>query len=62
VISGQDIRVFETGHWIYSAQELKQMLLSCNFVDIEIYGNLAGGAYDDMAQRMVVQAHKNMPK
>jgi SAM-dependent methyltransferase len=61
-ITSGHILEYETGHWIYSAQELNQLLLICNFVDIEFFGNLSGDDYDTMAQRLVVMARKDQRK
>jgi hypothetical protein len=45
-------------HKIYSAFELKTLLLSAGFRDIEIYGNLSGAPYDHTSARLVVIGHK----
>ena len=43
---------------IYSASELCELLKSCGFGRVEIYGDLSGSPYDKTAQRLVVVAHK----
>jgi SAM-dependent methyltransferase len=43
---------------LYSAQELIDRLEKVGFVDLKIYGNLDGGAYDLKAQRMIAIARK----
>ena len=43
---------------IYSASELSELLRSCGFGRVEIYGDLSGSPYDKTAQRLVVVAHK----
>ena len=43
---------------IYSASELVELLRSCGFGRVEIYGDLSGSPYDKTAQRLVVAAHK----
>jgi SAM-dependent methyltransferase len=43
---------------IYSAAEIGELLKSCGFERVEIFGDLSGSPYDDAAQRLVVVAHK----
>lgn len=43
---------------IYSAAELCQLLKSCGFERVEVYGDLSGSPYDKTAQRLVLVAHK----
>jgi SAM-dependent methyltransferase len=45
-------------HRIYSAVELTSLLTECGFAPIDAYGNLDGSAYDHLARRLVVVAHK----
>ena len=46
------------GHRLYSAAELKTLLESCDFKDINIYGDFDGNPYDHTAHRLVAVAHK----
>lgn len=48
----------EVSHWVYSAAELKAMLMVSGFRDIQIYGDLAGAPYDISAKRLVAVAKK----
>jgi len=43
---------------LYSAAELTSLLATCGFARAEVYGDLAGSAYDHTAKRLVVVGHK----
>ena len=43
---------------LYSAARLSELLKSCGFGQVEIYGDLCGSPYDQTAKRLVVVAHK----
>jgi SAM-dependent methyltransferase len=43
---------------LYSAAQLSELLKSCGFGRVEIYGDLSGSPYDQTAKRLVVVAHK----
>jgi len=43
---------------LYSAVELSDLLQSVGFKKTDIYGNLTGAPYDQVAKRLVVVAHK----
>jgi SAM-dependent methyltransferase len=43
---------------LYSAAELSELLKSCGFGTVKIYGDLSGSPYDQTAKRLVVIAHK----
>jgi SAM-dependent methyltransferase len=45
-------------HRIYSAVELASLLTGCGFAHIDAYGDLEGSAYDHLARRLVIVAHK----
>lgn len=45
-------------HRIYSAVELKTLLLDCGFSSAKAYGGLDGSLYDHKAQRLAVVARK----
>jgi len=47
-------RTFHFSHWLYSARELKEMLLGGGFAEVEVYGDFAGATYDAGATRLVV--------
>ena len=42
----------------YTAVELCELLRTCGFSDVRIYGDLAGGVYNQFAVRLVAVAHK----
>jgi SAM-dependent methyltransferase len=43
---------------LYSAAQLSELLKSCGFGRVEVYGDLSGSAYDQTAKRLVEVAHK----
>ena len=43
---------------LYSAAQLSELLKSCGFGRVEVYGNLSGSPYDQKAERLIVLAHK----
>ena len=43
---------------LYSAAQLSELLKSCGFGKVEIYGDLSGSPYDQTAKRLVIVAHK----
>jgi len=45
-------------HRIYSATELASLLTECGFTHIDAYGDFEGNAYDHLARRLVIVAHK----
>ena len=45
-------------HRIYSAVELTSLLAGCGFTHLDAYGDLQGSAYDHLARRLVIVAHK----
>jgi SAM-dependent methyltransferase len=49
---------FKISHWVYSAVELKTMLVEAGFKNVEIFGNLDSEPYDHTAKRLVSVAHK----
>ncbi len=53
-----ETREYETGHWLYSAFEITEMLLEVGFSTVNIYGNLDGDDYDIKAQQLVAVAQK----
>ncbi len=49
---------WEFKHWIYSATEIRNMLTSAGFSEVQIYGNLDGSAYDNEATLIIAVATK----
>ncbi|MHC4530122.1 MAG: class I SAM-dependent methyltransferase [Planctomycetota bacterium] len=43
---------------LYSAAQLCELLKSCGFRQVEVYGNFSGSPYDQTAERLIVVAHK----
>jgi SAM-dependent methyltransferase len=59
ILIGEDERYeVEISHWVYSAAELKAMLIESGFRDVQVYGDLAGAPYDTNASRLVAVAKK----
>lgn len=53
VIEGGAARTFAFSHWVYSGRELAGMLERAGFVDVRLYGDLAGAPYGAEAGRLV---------
>jgi SAM-dependent methyltransferase len=51
-------REFILTHWMYSAEELKELLSNAGFSSINIYGDLSGRKYDENARRLIAIAGK----
>jgi hypothetical protein len=49
---------YPVSHRIYGASDLRQVLEQAGFDPIRIYGDLAGSAYDQNAQRLIAIARK----
>jgi SAM-dependent methyltransferase len=49
---------WDVTHWIYSGAEIKGMLESVGFSDVQIFGGLDGRDFDNEADRLVVIATK----
>jgi SAM-dependent methyltransferase len=58
LIRDGEVKEFAVSHRLYSAAELSGLVGSVGFVDLEVYGNLAGRPYDHQAERLVVFARK----
>jgi SAM-dependent methyltransferase len=56
VIHGTDRREFSVSHRLYSAAELRRLLVECGFAEVRIFGDLAGSLYDHKASRLVALA------
>jgi SAM-dependent methyltransferase len=57
IVQGQ-IRVFPIRLWIFSAAELKRLLLDAGFRKVQIYGNLDGAPYGPDAARLIAVCEK----
>lgn len=61
ILIKEDVRQeFSVGHRLYSAAELRHLLLECGFASAEAYGNLDGAPYDHSAQRLIMVARKSV--
>ncbi len=49
---------FQFSHRIYSAVELKELLLECGFQTVSVFGGFDGRPYDNNAQRLITIAQK----
>jgi SAM-dependent methyltransferase len=49
---------FSLSHWLYSAEEMKDMLCETGFHSAKIFGDLSGSKYDENAQRLIAIAIK----
>jgi len=58
LLRGAERKEFTLSHRIYSASELAALLSGCGFAEVNIYGSLAGTAYDHKAERLVAVARK----
>jgi len=58
LIRGGERRDYPFSYRLYSASELKQMLVETGFTPIRVYGDLSGTAYDHTARRLVLVASK----
>jgi 2-polyprenyl-3-methyl-5-hydroxy-6-metoxy-1,4-benzoquinol methylase len=58
LLSGTTVKVFHPNHWIYSGVELRDLLLSCGFERVDLYGGLDGSEYGLSAKRLVAVAKK----
>ena len=56
LIDDERVRRFTIDHWMYSGAELKTLLHDAGFVDVRLFGDLAGSAYGPRARRLVALA------
>jgi len=49
---------FTLSHWLYSADDLMQMIKEAGFNSSTVYGSLTGLPYDDNAERLIAVAYK----
>ena len=49
---------FKLSHWVYSENELKEMLNNAGFSSVKIFGDLEGKKYDENAERLIAIAVK----
>ncbi len=58
IIQEGKTRTFEFSLRMYSADELKTMLVTAGFSNVTVYGNLNGDPYDEKARRLVIVGYK----
>ena len=58
IIRNGNRKEFKVSHRLYSAVELTSLLTGCSFSRIEAYGDFNGSAYDHVARRLILVAHK----
>jgi SAM-dependent methyltransferase len=58
VLRGAERTEFNVSVRSYSAMELASLFQACGFGDVRVFGSLAGAAYDQHAQRLVVLGRK----
>lgn len=56
VLAGERRQEFVLSHRLYSAVELRALLVDCGFVSVQLYGALEGGPYDADAKKLVAVA------
>ncbi len=57
-VGDDDTRRFHLALWLYSGQELREMLLAAGFDAVELYGDFLGSAYGPEADRLVAVASR----
>jgi hypothetical protein len=50
---------FRLRHWLYSGNELKELLLSVGFFWVQLYASFAGAADGPGANQLIAVAHKH---
>jgi SAM-dependent methyltransferase len=58
LLKGAKRKEFVVSLRLYSAKELSDLLRVCGFEKVQVYGDLAGAAYDHNAKRLVIVAQK----
>jgi SAM-dependent methyltransferase len=58
LVAGDRATRFRLRHWLYSGQEIRELLAGVGFVEIALQGTLDGAPYDPQAQRLIAFARK----
>jgi ubiquinone/menaquinone biosynthesis C-methylase UbiE len=58
MIKENEQKEFILTHWVYSAEEMKELLSEAGFSSMKKYGDLSGSKYDENAQRLIAIAVK----
>lgn len=59
LVMGENARTFRVCHWLYSGQELRDLLRGVGFQDISLFGSWDQTPYDAKAQRLIAVARKH---
>ncbi len=59
LLKGDNRYEYTITHWVYSASELKDMLIQAGFSVVQFFGDIAGNPYDQNARRLVAVAQKD---
>ena len=62
LIEPERVRSFRFQHWIYSARELRDMLLRAGFETIQLFGDFAAAPYGLASARVVACARKGVQR
>jgi SAM-dependent methyltransferase len=58
LVDGSQASTFRLRHWLYSGQEIRDLLTSAGFRDVALYGSFDGVPYNPQAARLVAVAQK----
>jgi SAM-dependent methyltransferase len=58
LLAGERASRFRVRHWLYSGQEIRELLASVGFADVSLFGNLEMTPYGPQAERLVAVARK----
>jgi SAM-dependent methyltransferase len=58
LVDGSRATPFRVRHWLYSGQEIRELLTGTGFQDVALYGSFDGLPYDPQALRLVAVARK----
>jgi hypothetical protein len=58
VLKDGGYRTYRFKHWIYSGRELKELLLTAGFAEVELYGDLGGSPYGVDAARLIAVSRR----
>jgi SAM-dependent methyltransferase len=58
LVDGSRASTFRVRHWLYSGQEIRDLLTAAGFEDISLYGSFDGIPYDQQAARLIAVARR----
>jgi SAM-dependent methyltransferase len=56
ILSDGKVNEFTVEYRLYSAVELKELMIACGFASVEIFGGFSGSPYDNEAERLIAVA------